>query len=248
VVKVVFPRTSAPSATTRSLLFRRKRFCRFTVAGVEQIDYKEIDTLRDFIGENGKITPGPPDRHARVLPAPADHGHQARALPGAAAVQRPAQGLRSTPCKSFFLKRSASSATWATSSRSRTGYARNFLIPTKQARRATEAAIKEFEGRRADLEKAAARPSWRRRAGAGRAAGRQDRARGAEGRRGRPPVRLGHQCRHRRRPDQDGHGHVKAQVRMPNGPIKTVGEHTVSVAPHTDVVVDVIVHVVAQAD
>ena len=36
------------------------------------------------------------------------------------------------------------------------GYARNFLIPSKRARRATEAAIKEFETRRADLEKAAA--------------------------------------------------------------------------------------------
>jgi large subunit ribosomal protein L9 len=36
------------------------------------------------------------------------------------------------------------------------GYARNFLIPQKLARRATEAAIKEFEARRADLEKAAA--------------------------------------------------------------------------------------------
>ena len=35
------------------------------------------------------------------------------------------------------------------------GYARNFLIPTKQARRATAAAIKEFEGRRVELEKAA---------------------------------------------------------------------------------------------
>ncbi|MGA0608668.1 30S ribosomal protein S18 [Caldimonas sp. KR1-144] len=42
---------------TQSLLFRRKRFCRFTVAGVEEIDYKDVDTLRDFIGENGKITP-----------------------------------------------------------------------------------------------------------------------------------------------------------------------------------------------
>ncbi|CAK7037035.1 30S ribosomal protein S18 [Saezia sanguinis] len=41
----------------QSLLFRRKRFCRFTVAGVKEIDYKDIDTLRDFIGENGKITP-----------------------------------------------------------------------------------------------------------------------------------------------------------------------------------------------
>ena len=42
---------------SQSLLFKRKRFCRFTVAGVEEIDYKDIDTLRDFIGENGKITP-----------------------------------------------------------------------------------------------------------------------------------------------------------------------------------------------
>jgi large subunit ribosomal protein L9 len=41
---------------------------------------------------------------------------------------------------------------------------------------------------------------------------------------------------------------AKAQVRLPNGPLKTVGEHTVSVAPHTDVVVDVSVQVVAQAD
>ena len=36
------------------------------------------------------------------------------------------------------------------------GYARNFLIPTRRARRATEAAVKEFADRRADLEKAAA--------------------------------------------------------------------------------------------
>ena len=41
----------------QSLLFKRKRFCRFTVAGVEEVDYKDIDTLRDFISENGKITP-----------------------------------------------------------------------------------------------------------------------------------------------------------------------------------------------
>ena len=39
---------------------------------------------------------------------------------------------------------------------------------------------------------------------------------------------------------------VKAQVRMPNGPLKTVGEHVVSVAPHTDVVVDVKVVVVGE--
>ena len=38
-------------------LFKRRRFCRFTAAGVEQIDYKDIDTLRDFIQESGKIIP-----------------------------------------------------------------------------------------------------------------------------------------------------------------------------------------------
>jgi len=38
-------------------LFKRKKFCRFTVGKVEQIDYKDIDTLKDFISENGKIMP-----------------------------------------------------------------------------------------------------------------------------------------------------------------------------------------------
>ncbi|MFP5324050.1 MAG: 30S ribosomal protein S18 [Gammaproteobacteria bacterium] len=42
---------------TQSLLFKRKRFCRFTVAGVEEVDYKDVDVLRDFIAENGKIIP-----------------------------------------------------------------------------------------------------------------------------------------------------------------------------------------------
>ena len=38
-------------------LFKRKKFCRFTAAKVEQVDYKDIDTLKDFIQENGKIMP-----------------------------------------------------------------------------------------------------------------------------------------------------------------------------------------------
>jgi large subunit ribosomal protein L9 len=41
---------------------------------------------------------------------------------------------------------------------------------------------------------------------------------------------------------------AKSQVRMPNGPLKTVGEHSVSVAAHTDVVVDITVQVVAEQD
>lgn len=43
--------------SSNNLLFRRKKFCRFTVAGVEEIDYKDIETLKDFIAENGKIIP-----------------------------------------------------------------------------------------------------------------------------------------------------------------------------------------------
>lgn len=38
-------------------LFKRKKFCRFTAEGVKQIDYKDIDVLKDFVQDNGKIMP-----------------------------------------------------------------------------------------------------------------------------------------------------------------------------------------------
>jgi small subunit ribosomal protein S18 len=38
-------------------LFRRKKFCRFTAEKIEQVDYKDIEILKDFINENGKIIP-----------------------------------------------------------------------------------------------------------------------------------------------------------------------------------------------
>ena len=38
-------------------LFKRKKFCRFTAEKVVQIDYKDIDVLKDFVQENGKIMP-----------------------------------------------------------------------------------------------------------------------------------------------------------------------------------------------
>jgi len=41
----------------QSPLFKRRKVCRFTAANVDQIDYKDVDTLRDFIQENGKIIP-----------------------------------------------------------------------------------------------------------------------------------------------------------------------------------------------
>ena len=52
-----FNKDKRPKRNTQSLLFKRKRFCRFTVANVEEVDYKDVDVLRDFIAENGKIIP-----------------------------------------------------------------------------------------------------------------------------------------------------------------------------------------------
>jgi small subunit ribosomal protein S18 len=41
----------------QNALFKRKKFCRFTVEGVERIDYKDIDILRDFLTDQNKIIP-----------------------------------------------------------------------------------------------------------------------------------------------------------------------------------------------
>ena len=38
-------------------LFKRRKFCRFTAEKVKEIDYKDIDVLKDFVSENGKIIP-----------------------------------------------------------------------------------------------------------------------------------------------------------------------------------------------
>ena len=40
-----------------SRYFRRKKFCRFTAEKVEEIDYKDINTLKNYISETGKIVP-----------------------------------------------------------------------------------------------------------------------------------------------------------------------------------------------
>ena len=127
------------------------------------------------------------------------------------------------------------------------GYARNYLIPTKQARRATEAAIKEFEGRRADLEKAAATKLATAQALGEQLAGKTVRVAQKAGVDGR----LFGSVTNADIADaltKLGMAVLKSQVRMPTGPIKTVGDHAVSVAPHGDVVVEVTVQVVAQAE
>ena len=37
--------------------FRRRKFCKFTAEGVKEIDYKDIDTLKQYVTESGKIVP-----------------------------------------------------------------------------------------------------------------------------------------------------------------------------------------------
>ena len=37
--------------------FRRRKYCKFTAEGVKEIDYKDIDTLKQYITETGKIVP-----------------------------------------------------------------------------------------------------------------------------------------------------------------------------------------------
>ncbi len=127
------------------------------------------------------------------------------------------------------------------------GYARNFLIPTRAARRATEAAIKEFEAKRVELEKAAAEKLSNAQALAGKMNGRTVHITQKAGVDGRlfGSVTNFDVAEALNRIDFKVQ---KAQVRMPHGPIKTVGEHTVTVVPHTDVVAEVKVVVLGETD
>jgi small subunit ribosomal protein S18 len=50
-------RKPRPKNPNGAALFRRRKFCRFTAEGVKEVDYKDVDVLKDFINENGKIIP-----------------------------------------------------------------------------------------------------------------------------------------------------------------------------------------------
>ena len=125
------------------------------------------------------------------------------------------------------------------------GYARNFLIPTRAARRATPAAIKEFEVKRGELEKAAADKLVAAQALAEKMSGRTvhiTQKAGVDGR------LFGSVTNHdiAEALTRIDFKIAKSQVRMPNGPLKTVGEFDITVAPHTDVVVVVKVVVLGE--
>jgi large subunit ribosomal protein L9 len=125
------------------------------------------------------------------------------------------------------------------------GYARNFLIPSGKAKRATDTALKEFEARRADLERQHAERLQAAQALGERLSGLTLQVTAKSGVDGRlfgsitnfdVSEALGKQ----------GFEVPKAQVRLPLGPLKTVGDHKISIALHSDVVVEITVSVLGE--
>jgi len=126
------------------------------------------------------------------------------------------------------------------------GFARNFLIPQRKARRATDANRAEFEARRAELEKAAGERLAASQALAAKLDGLMVQITEKAGVDGRlfgsvtnfniadALVKLGFEVE-------------RSQIRMPAGPIKTVGDNDIAVQLHTDVVVTVKVSVLGEA-
>ncbi len=125
------------------------------------------------------------------------------------------------------------------------GYARNFLIPQGKARRATETAIKEFESRRADLEKAQADKLAAAQSIQERLNGVSVKVTAKAGVDGRLFGSVTNYDIAEALAKQ-GFEINKAQVRMPQGPLKLVGEYPIAVALHSDVVADVTVAVIGE--
>jgi len=127
------------------------------------------------------------------------------------------------------------------------GFARNFLIPQGKAKRATAANLKEFETRRAELEKKANE----------QLTGAQERAAKLEGQKVDIAQKAGVDGRlfgsvtnadiAEALGKATGVQVKKAEIRMPQGPLKHVGEFPIVVALHSDVLANIAVHVVAEA-
>jgi large subunit ribosomal protein L9 len=125
------------------------------------------------------------------------------------------------------------------------GYGRNFLIPKRIARRATAEAIAEFEAKRADLEKAAAERLAAAQVQSEKLSGLRvpvSQKAGVDGR------LFGSVTNHdiSEALGKQGFAVDKSQIRMPNGPLKAVGEYPLSVSLHTDVIAEVVVVVAGE--
>lgn len=125
------------------------------------------------------------------------------------------------------------------------GYARNFLIPTGRARRATQANMEAFAAQKAELERIAAE----------KLADAQRRAEKLEGtsvtvrQKAGVDGRLFGSITNADIADAlkaQGHEVAKAEVRLPEGPFKAIGEYPVVVALHTDATANVTVVVAAE--
>ena len=122
------------------------------------------------------------------------------------------------------------------------GFARNFLIPQGKARRATEANLKAFESKRAELEKAQAETLRKA----------QERGAKLDGFKLQIAQKAGVDGRLFGSVTnydiveglkKQGHEVERAQIRMPQGPLKQVGDYPIQIALHTDVAVTITVSV-----
>lgn len=128
----------------------------------------------------------------------------------------------------------------------RDGYGRNFLIPQGKAKRATEANKAEFAARRAELEKKQAEILAAAQVRAEKLAGfllQISQKAGVDGR------LFGSVSNHDIAEALTAQGFEvsKSEIRMPDGPLKTVGDHPVHIVLHSDVVADITVSVLGEA-
>lgn len=126
------------------------------------------------------------------------------------------------------------------------GYGRNYLIPQKKAKRATEANLAEFQARRAELEKAQAEILAQAQARAEKINGITVEVAQKAGVDGRlfGSVTTGDISEALK---AQGFDVAKSEVRLPNGPLKIVGDSSVDLSLHTDVTANITVSVVAAA-
>jgi len=125
------------------------------------------------------------------------------------------------------------------------GYARNFLIPQKMARRATSSAVAEFEAKRAELEKAAAEKLAAAQAQGDKLSGMTvtiSQKAGVDGRLFGSVTNFDIA----EALSKQGFAVEKSAVRLPTGPLKTTGEFPIAVALHTDVVSEITIAVVGE--
>ena len=125
------------------------------------------------------------------------------------------------------------------------GYARNFLIPTGRARRATQANMEAFAAQKAELERVAAEKF----ADAQRRAEKLEGASVTIAQKAGVDGRLFGSITNADIADAlkaQGHDVAKADVRLPEGPFKAIGEYPVVLALHSDVTANVTVVVVGE--